>query len=110
MDYQKAFDTVPHKRLMSKLQTYCIEDKLIKWIQNFLSNRTQRVIVNGTASEWSKVTSGIPQGSVLGSLLFVIFINDLPSNINYNTYMFADDTKVYNIITNDQSRYFGTSI
>ncbi len=96
MDYMKAFDTVPHKRLHSKLTAYKISDQMIGWIDSFLNGRRQQVVVNGEHSQWSPVTSGIPQGSVLGPLLFVIFINDLPDLISSDAYLFADDTKVFN--------------
>ena len=95
LDYAKAFDTVPHKLLLSKLSGFSIGGKLLKWIAAFLEGRRQRVIVNGSRSSWTRVTSGIPQGSVLGSLLFVCYVNDMPENITSTAYMFADDTKVY---------------
>ena len=95
LDYAKAFDTVPHKRLLAKLYGYGIGGKLLKWIAAFLEGRRQRVIVNGSKSSWTRVTSGIPQGSVLGPLLFVCYVNDMPENITSTVYMFADDTKLY---------------
>jgi hypothetical protein len=98
MDYQKAYDAVPHKRLHNKLTSYGIHEQLIAWIDNFLSNRVQQVGVNGERSAWHNVTSGIPQGSVLVPLLFVIFINDLPETVNSDAYLFADDTKIFKII------------
>ncbi len=99
MDFQKAFDKVPHKRLLYKIAKYGINHQILKWIESYLDNRTQYVTVKGNSSTLHKVTSGIPQGTVLGPLLFVIYINDLPNNILTNIYMFADDTKLFNVIT-----------
>ena len=98
MDFMKAFDTVPHRRLLSKLKGYGVRANLLEWIRAFLDDRKQLVLVNGKASNWHKVTSGIPQGSVLGPVLFVLYINDLPEIIKSKCFMFADDTKVYRII------------
>ena len=96
MDFAKAFDKVPHQRLLNKMSAYGIEGNLLKWISSFLSERCQRVKVNNSYSSFSTVNSGIPQGSVLGPLLFVIFINDLPENVFNLCKIFADDTKIYN--------------
>ena len=96
LDFKKAFDTVPHKRLLEKIKSYGISGNLYKWIRDFLSNRTQKVRVNNQYSRESKVESGIPQGSILGPILFTIFINDLPDGIKSICKIFADDTKIYN--------------
>ena len=95
MDFKKAFDSVPHNRLLYKLHHLGIRGNLHNWIESFLTGRSQRVSINGTLSSPTIVTSGIPQGSVLGPLLFVIFVNDLPWNLTSNTLLFADDTKAY---------------
>ena len=101
LDFLKAFDTVPHRRLIGKLKSLGITGSTLNWVEAFLSNRRQRVTINGTDSEWANVTSGIPQGSVLGPILFVLYINDLPSCIHSNVFMFADDTKVFKVIKDD---------
>ena len=95
LDFQKAFDSVPHQRLLRKVEAYGIKGGLRDWIEAFLSERKQRVKVNGSKSAWSEVKSGIPQGSCLGPTLFVIFINDLPDVIKSMCKIFADDTKAY---------------
>ena len=95
LDFSKAFDSVPHHRLLLKLKSYGTGSSLLAWIKDFLLGRRKRVGVNGTYSGLAPVTSGVPQGSVLGSVLFVIFINDLPDIVNSLCQMYADDTKVF---------------
>jgi hypothetical protein len=103
-DFEKAFDKVPHKRLISKLKSYGIDAKIVGWIEGFLIHRRQRVGIRGQYSDWRRVLSGIPQGSVLGPLLFVIFINDLPDFCEgaSEIYLFADDAKMTKYITNTE--------
>ena len=91
----KAFDSVPHERLLLKASYYGIRGKLYSWLRSFLTDCKQRVVVNGTSSDWSAVTSGVPQGTVLGPVLFLLYINDLPNNISSNVKLFADDSVVY---------------
>ena len=95
LDLQKAFDSVPHKRLLYKLEKAGITGELLEWINSFLSDRKQRVALNNSYSKWVDVKSGVPQGSVLGPILFIVFINDLPKQIKANCSIFADDTKVW---------------
>lgn len=100
LDFRKAFDTVPHRRLLNKLSAYGIKGPVLNWIKDFLLNRKQKVTINGCTSKWENVTSGIPQGSVLGPVLFIIYINDLPDVIQNLSKIFADDTKMYSKINN----------
>ena len=104
LDFSKAFDCVPHMRLMEKLRSYGVCSKLFNWIKDFLVGRTQRVGVNGCYSNWADVTSGVPQGSCLGPILFVLFINDLPDVVDSLCQMYADDTKLFANASNQQLR------
>ena len=104
LDFAKAFDKVPHQRLLQKLSAYGIKGKVYNWIKGFLSNRKQRVVINGIYSEWRNVTSGIPQGSVFGPILFLILINDMPEVLNCCIKLFADDTKAYSPIKAENDR------
>ena len=94
LDFQKAFDKVPHKRLILKLNAVGIQGNACTWIREWLTCRKQKVLIRGETSKWSEVTSGVPQGSVLGPLLFLIYINDLDSGILSRLVKFADDTKI----------------
>ena len=92
MDFaKKAFDKVPHRRLLYKLEYYGIRGSTHKWISSWLSERSQKVVLDGQASDPVPVLSGVPQGSVLGPVLFLIFINDLPENIRSSVRLFTDD-------------------
>ena len=94
LDFRKAFDTVPHERLMVKLKSYEIDEKILSWIRDFLKCRSQVVRIGDSLSSEKPVLSGVPQGSIWGTLLFAMFINDLPDNINSKQVLFADDTKL----------------
>ena len=95
MDFAKAFDKVPHRRLLHKLDYYGIRGSTHKWISSWLSESSQQVVLDGQASDPVPVLSGVPQGSVLGLILFLIFINDLPDNIKSSVCLFADDCVLY---------------
>ena len=96
MDFSKAFDSVAHERLLVKLQNNGIKGDLLQWIRSFLSGRPQCVNVNGILSDWKDVISGVPQGSIIGPILFVIFINDMPDEVKESVCkLFADNCKLY---------------
>jgi hypothetical protein len=95
LDFAKAFDKVPHQRLLSKLSYYGIRNNVLAWISAFLSDRKQVVSINGTHSREIEVTSGVPQGTVLGPALFLIYINDIANNITSHMRLFADDSIIY---------------
>ena len=102
LDYAKAFDSVPHQRLLLKLQSLGVHDQLLKWICSFLTTRSQRVVINGQFSEWLSVDSGVPQGSILGPLLFILYVDDIRSVVQTSSLrLFADDVCLYAQISSD---------
>ena len=100
-DFKKAFDSVPHRRLLLKLKSYGISGNLLSWLSSFLTGRLQRVTLNNVYSEWSNVISGVPQGSVLGLILFLLYINDIPTVVDSHPLLFADDIKLYRRIQSE---------
>ena len=100
LDFAKAFDSVCHARLLWKLQLIGVNGPLLHWFKNYLTERKQRVVINGCHSSWAEVKSGVPQGSILGPILFLIYVNDMPDVIqNSSIAMFADDSKCFKCIT-----------
>ena len=96
MDFAKAFNKVSHRRLLYKLEYYGIQTHTLNWIQAFLSDRTQTVVIDGVTSNTVPVTSGVPQGTVLGPILFLIYINDFPEYLAHSKLrLFADDSIIY---------------
>ena len=104
IDFRKAFDTVPHCRLLNKLFHYGIQGKIYNWIKIWLSQRLQRVVINGYDSNFVKVQSGVPQGTVLGPLMFLLYINDINLGITSQLRLFADDCILYRVISNQQDQ------
>ena len=104
LDFRKAFDLVSHQHLLYKMSKYGITQQVLNWVTSFLHERTQRVVIRGTASEPFDVTSGVPQGSVLGPVLFLIYINDLPLEVISPVSLFADDSKVFSRIISEKNK------
>ena len=106
MDFSKAFDKVPKFRLLAKLEAHGICGNVLTWIGTWLTNRKQRTVLNGEFSDWADVESGVPQGSVLGPLCFVVYINDIDDSATATDLIniFADDTKVAQVIRGQEDR------
>ena len=98
LDISKAFDNVWHQGLLYKLQQNGISGNLLETSTDFLKDRKQRVVLNGQNSSWANVEAGVPQGSILGPLLLLIYINDLPDNLSTNVKLFADDTSLFSVV------------
>ena len=95
LDVSKAVDKVWHQGLLTKLECYGITGKLLRWITDYLTDRKQRVTIEGASSEFVNLTAGVPQGSILGPLLFLLYINDLPNIIKSNIRIYADDSSLF---------------
>jgi hypothetical protein len=105
LDVSKAFDRVWHSGLLHKVRCMGIEGRLFDWLCDYLSDRKIRVVINGQKSEWLETTAGVPQGSILGPLLFLIFVNDITEDIETGIHLFADDTSLMEIIENHNESY-----
>ena len=112
LDLAKAFDSVPHEHLLIKLYSLGIDSKLLNWLRHFLTCRKRRVVVRGTFSDWAPVTSGTPQGTILGPILFLSYINDIVDSVSSKIQLFADDTKIYRELCNPSldKQYFQTDL
>ena len=95
LDFRKAFDKVPHQRLILKLKSHGMGNSIINWIEQWLTDRRQRVVVDGEVSSWKSVLSGVPQGSILGPILLLVYINDLEEGVTGKILKFTDDTKLF---------------
>jgi hypothetical protein len=95
LDFAKAFDKVPHERMLGKLDHHRVRGSLLQWLRHFLTARTQKVVCNGTPSQPKTVISSVPQGTVLGPLMFLLFINDLPEKLRSTARLFEDDCVIY---------------
>jgi hypothetical protein len=106
LDFSKTFDTVPHKKLLHKLDQYGIRGSVHRWLANFLTKRKMRVTLEGESSQQVTVDSGVPQGTVLGPFLFLCHINDLPDVVKSSVRLFADDCLLYREINsqNDHNK------
>jgi hypothetical protein len=102
LDFSKAFDTVPYDKLLHKLEQYGIKGNIHSWLSNFISTRTMRTIVEGESSKETSLDSGVPQGTVLGPIMFLCHINDLPDCVNSSVRLFADDCLLYRTIKKEE--------
>ena len=102
LDLSKAFDSVPHERLLLKLQHYGVGGSLLNWLRCFLTTRRQHVVLNGSFSSWLPVIFGVPQGSILGPLLFSVYLNDLANFVHCKFKLFADDVTLYHRIVSHE--------
>ena len=98
LDISKAFDRVYHHGLLHKLEMLGITGALLNWLSSYLSGRQQRVVINGQSSEWSKINAGVPQGSILGPLLFLVFISDITIDLTCDPFLYADDTSLLKLL------------
>ena len=110
LDFQKAFDKVPHQRLLLKLKSHGMGNSIINWIEQWLNDRRQRVVVDGEVFCWKPVLSGVPQGSVLGPILLLVYINDLEEGVTGTILKFADDTKLFRKVKEIYKNYKMTLI
>ena len=104
LDFRKAFDSVPHARLLLKLEAHGIQGKALSWVRAFLTGRTQQMLVEETVSMKYPVTSGVPQGLVLGPLPFLLYVNDIPDHSSSGIKLFADDCKKYQPVHSSLAR------
>ncbi len=98
LDISKAFDRVWHIGLLYKLRTLGITGRLHDWLENYLCHRRQRVVINGVQSDWIYILAGVPQGSILGPLLFLVFVNDIVLDIRSDIFLYADDTILMRVV------------
>ena len=100
LDISKAFDRVWHDGLVYKLKRCGVSGQLLSLIQSFLKDRKQRTVLNGQSSNWGDISAGVPQGSILGPLFFLVYINDLTADLKCNVKLFADDTSLFTVVEN----------